>query len=308
MESGGFDVFQAVKTLLYLGNYQGCADEANSTDINEEDMSQVVKRLFYQFITCVEDQKGDELNIFLQNLKEVKEDQIKIYYTIFLLYTIYVLRGEFKEERFNKLLNDLKNVNRYDPVIFPAVYIIALMLLDRGDNENFLQLIEKFEKDLEILMLKFYLFFNLNKTDEMEKILNIMGLNEPDSVLTQICSILFNLYKGNDFDLAISTLQQIIKNNSKNTPKLFNFIGIALMSKSQYEEAAKALTVGKDTAEKSGFAAKDLNTILVNLITCYRNLHNFEEVIKHEEILRKNDPKNLYFARLAKFEEEINSL
>ena len=46
MESA-FDVFQSVKTLLYLGNYQSATEEANSTDINEDDLSQVVKKYFY---------------------------------------------------------------------------------------------------------------------------------------------------------------------------------------------------------------------------------------------------------------------
>ena len=46
-----FDVFQSVKTLLYLGNYHHACEEANNTDINEEDLSQIVKKYFYIFIS-----------------------------------------------------------------------------------------------------------------------------------------------------------------------------------------------------------------------------------------------------------------
>jgi ribonuclease D len=45
-------------------------------------------------------------------------------------------------------------VKKFDPILFPAVYIISLMLLQRKEYENFLGLIDKFEQDLEILYLK----------------------------------------------------------------------------------------------------------------------------------------------------------
>lgn len=304
MDSNVFDVFQSVKTLLYLGNYQSSSEEASNTDINEEDLSQVVKKYFYFFINCVEDQKTEELNNFLASLKDVKDDQIKIYYNLFLFFTIYIYKNQFNEQRFTKLYNDLKNVKKYDPVIFPAIYIISLMLLDRKENENFLQLIEKFEADMEILLLKFYLFFNLNKVEEMEKTLNVMNIKEPDSLLTQLCTILFRLYSNNDYEYAINSLQ-VINKNHKITPKIFNFIGVSLMSKGAFEEASKALVFGKDASEKNGIAAKDLNCILVNLITCYRNLNKQDDVRNCEEILRKNDPKNPYFAKIANFDEEF---
>lgn len=304
MDSNVFDVFQSIKTLLYLGNYQTSSEEASDLDINEEDVSQIVKKYFYYFINCVEDQKTEDLNNFLASLKDMKDDQIKIYYNLFLFFTIYIYKNQFNEQRFSKLFNDLKNVKKYDPVIFPAIYIISLMLLERNENENFFQLIEKFEQDMEILLLKFYLFFKLNKVEEMQKTLNMMNMKEPDSILTQICEILFKLHRNNDFEYAISSLQ-IINKNHKITPKIFNFIGASLMSKGAFEEASKALTFGKDSSEKSGIATKDLNCILVNLICCYRNLNRQDEVRNYEEVLRKNDPKNLYFSKIASFEEEF---
>jgi len=299
-----FDVFQSVKTLLYLGNYQSASEEASNTDINEEDLSQVVKKYFYTFITYIEDQKTEELNNFMQNLKNINNPQIKIYYNLFLFFIVFVFKNQFNEQKFNNLYNDLKEVKRFDPILFPAVYIISLMLLHRKEYENFLHLIDKFEHDVEILSLKFYMFFTLNKMDEMEKIVNTLNIKEPDSILSQVCSIIFNLYKKNDFEFAINTLQ-LINKNYKMTPKIFNFIGVALMSKSSFEEAAKVLNFGKEACEKSGVASKDYNTILVNLICSYRNLGREDETRNMEEILRKNDPKNLYFNRLAFFEEEF---
>jgi hypothetical protein len=298
-----FDVFQSVKNLLYLGNYSAACEEANGTDVNEEDVSQIVKRYFYIFISCIEEQKTDELNNFLSMLRGSESEQIKIYYNLFLFYSIYIYKKQFNEQKFNKLYTDLKNVKRLDPVLIPAVYIISLMCLDRGENENFLQLIEKFEQDMEILLLKFYLFFNLGKVEEMEKVINMLALKEPDSIITLICQILFNLYTKNDYDYAIETMKQINRNN-KITVKMFNFVAISLMSKGLFEDAVKALNLGKELAEKNGIASNDYFTVLVNLICCYRNTFNEEEVRNCEDLLRKTDPKNSYFARLTNFEEE----
>jgi tetratricopeptide (TPR) repeat protein len=304
MESA-FDVFQSVKTLLYLGNYQSSTEDANSTDINEDDLSQVVKKYFYIFISCIEDQKTEELNNFMQTLKNVNNPQIKIYYNLFLFFILFTFKGQFNEQKFNNIYKDLKDVKKFDPILFPAVYIISLMLLHRKEYENFLGLIDKFEQDLEILSLKFYMLFHLNKVEEMEKLVNTLNIKEPDSILTQLCSILFKLYKNNDFEYAISSLQLINKNH-KMTPKIFNFIGVSLMSKGGFEEAAKVLNFGKDALEKSGVASREYYTILVNLITCYRNIGREDEIRNNEEKLRKNDPKNAYFDRLNTFEEEFS--
>ena len=90
-----FDVFQSVKNLLYLGNFTAACDEANNTDINEEESAQIVKRYFYIFISCIEEQKTDELNSFLAMLKESKDEYIKVYYNIFLFFNIYIYKNQF---------------------------------------------------------------------------------------------------------------------------------------------------------------------------------------------------------------------
>jgi hypothetical protein len=299
-----FDVFQSVKTLLYLGNYYQASEEANNTDINEEDLSQIVKKYFYIFISYVEDQKSDELNVFMGNLKNVNNKTIKIYYNLFLFY--YLHETQFNEQKFYNLYNDLKEVKRFDPILFPAVYIISLMLLERKEYQNFLQLIEKFEQDIEILSLKFYLFFQLNKLEEMEKIINTMNIKDPDSIISQICLIVFKLYKNNDQE-SINLLQMISKNH-KMTQKIFNLIGVSLMSKGLFEEAQKVLNFGKDICEKNGIPTTEYSALLVNLTCCSRNLFREDDVRNTEEILRKNDPKNHYFTRLAQFEEEFNMI
>jgi hypothetical protein len=299
-----FDVFQSVKTLLYLGNYNNAFEEANSTDINEEDLSQIVKKYFYVFISSIEDQRTEDLNSFMMHLKNVNNKTIKIYYNLFLFY--YLHETQFNEQKFYNLYNDLKDIKRYDPILFPAVYIISLMLLERKEYQNFFQLTEKFEQDIEILSLKFYLFFHLNKLEEMEKVINTMSIKDPDSIISQICLIVFKLYKNNDHE-AISLLQMISKNH-KMTPKIFNLIGVSLMSKGLFEDAHKVLHFGKDMCEKSGIATTEYSALLVNLTCCSRNLFREDEVKNTEEILRKNDPKNLYFRRIALFEDEFNQV
>lgn len=301
-----FDVFQSVKSLLYLGNYQQSCDEATNTEINEEDTSQIVKRYFYLFISYMEDQRTEELNNFMQTLKNIDNKQIKIYYNLFFFFIVYVYKNQFNEQKFNLIYNDLKEVKRFDPVLFPAIYIISLMLLDRKEYQNFLQLIDKFEQDIEILSLKFFLFFHLNKVEEMEKIINTMNIKESDSTITLICSIIFRLYKNNDYEYSISTLQ-VLNKNYKMTPKIFNLIGVSLMSKGGFEEALRVLNFGKESCEKNSIANKDYHTILVNIICCYRNLLNENEIRNYEEVLRKNDPNNLYFIKCANFEEEFNN-
>jgi hypothetical protein len=305
MDSNVFDVFQSVKNLLYIGNYHDSYEEACKMDINEEDASQVVRRYFYIFINSIEDQKMDDLNEFLNSLKVIEDDQIKIYYTIFLFLTIYLVKNQFSEQRFNKIFNDLKSIKKYDPILFPAVYIISLMLIDRNEFQNFLDLIEKFESDPEILLLKYYLLLKMNRLEELENLIDLINIKDPESVQAHLFTIILNLYKNNDYDSAIKTLQQLNKSN-KITVKMFNLIGLSLMSKGAFEEASKALSLGKDAAEKNGIAMRDYNTILVNLICCFRNLNNEDEVRNCEEILRKCDPKNTYFRKLTQFDEDFN--
>ena len=180
-----------------------------------------------------------------------------------------------------------------------------MLAINRQQYKDFLTIIDKFLGDLEILGLKFHLMFMMNKEQEMEKIINSMNLKDSDAILSQLCTILYGLYMKNDWDTAIENLQNISKNN-KISPKLFNLIGVSLMSKGAFDEAAKIFNLGKDLCEKNGEINSDYSCILVNLITCYRNLGKSDEMKNIEESLKKNDPKNNYFQKCALFEEEFN--
>jgi hypothetical protein len=304
MDQSAFDVFQTVKNYLYLGDFVKCCEEIKNMDINEDDLSQVIKKNFYYFMSLIESQKDEDINTLLGELKTKSEKQIKIYFNLFLFFVVYIYKDKFDQKKFDTFFNELKDVKRYDPSIFPAVYVIALMCLDREEYKNFLTLIEKFEGDIEILFLKFHLMLKMNKEHEMEKIVNSMELKESDSVITNLCHVIYDLYMKNDWDGAVNRLQGISKNN-KVSPKLFNLIGVALMSKGSFEEAAKILVLGKETCENSKEVMLDYNSLLVNLICCYRNLGKEEEIRNVEEYLRKNDSENGYFERLNKFEQEF---
>jgi hypothetical protein len=302
-----FDVFQSVKSLLYLGNYSAASEESSSTDINEEDISQVVRTYFYIFISCIEDEKKEELNNLLFSLKDAENEQLKIYYNIFIMYTFYIYKNQFNDQRFNKLYNDLKSVKTYDPILFPAIYIISLILLDKNENELFLSLIEKYEQDIEILGLKFYYLFKMNKVEDMRKVLGHMYMKEPDSIIYLLCMVVYKLYAENNFTEALTLLGDLNKNN-KLTVKLYNFIGISLMSKGMFGEALKILEHGKDFSEKNGLSKGDYNTVLVNLITVYRNIGKDTEVAALEQILHENNPKNDYFKKLENFEKMFEEI
>ena len=305
MEQSAFDVFFSVKNYLYLGDYSKCLEELSTMDINEDDMSQRVKKNFYTFISFLEGQKDEEINKLLAELKTHNEKQIKIYFNLFLFFVIYVYKEKFEEKKYTNFFNELKEVKRYDPIIFPAIYIIGMLAIDRKQYKDFLTVIDKFTSDIEILGLKFHLMFMLNKEQEMEKIINSMNLKDADSIISQLCTLLYGLYIKNDWETAVENLQNISKNN-KISPKLFNLIGISLMSKGAFDEAAKIFNLGKDLCEKNGDINSDYSCLLVNLITCYRNLGKSDEMKNIEESLKKNDPENKYFAKCALFEEEFN--
>ena len=305
MEQNAFDVFFSVKNYLYLGEYNKCLEEISIMDINEDDMSQRVKKNFYTFISYLESQKDEEINKLLSELKSHNEKHIKIYFNLFLFFVLYVYKDKFDEKKYNNFFNELKEVKRYDPLIFPAIYIIGLLAINRNQYKDFLTIIDKFLGDLEILGLKFHLMFMLNKEQEMEKIINSMNLKDSESIISQLCTLLYGLYIKNDWETAIDNLQMISKNN-KISPKLFNLIGVSLMSKGAFDEASKIFNLGKDLCEKNGDINSDYSCILVNLITCYRNLGLGDEMKNIEESLKKNDSENKYFERCAKFEEEFN--
>ncbi|MCQ2817233.1 MAG: hypothetical protein MJ252_08215, partial [archaeon] len=180
-DQSAFDVFQSAKNLLYLGDYQKCLEEISNLDINEEDLSQVIKKNFYMFLSLLESQKDEEINNMLGQLKNRSERQIKIYFNLFLFFVVYVYKDKFDEKKFENFYNELKEIKRYDPMIFPAIYVISLMCLERKEYPKFLNLIEKFECDIEILSLKFHLMLLMNKEEEMEKIINSMELKDSEN-------------------------------------------------------------------------------------------------------------------------------
>jgi len=304
MEQGAFDIFQAIKNFLYLGDYNKCLEEISTMDINEDDMSQRVKKNFYTFLSFLESGKDEEINQFLAEMKTHPEKQIKIYFNLFLFFVKYVYKNTFDEKNYQNFFNELKDIKRYDPVIFPAIYIISMMAIDRKQYQDFIKIIDKFIGDIEILGLKFHLMFMFNKEKEMEKIINSMNLKDSDSIITQLCSIIYGLYVKNDWETAIENLQNI-NNNNKLSPKLFNLVGISMMSKGNFEEALKIFNLGKEMCEKTGDTKTDYPCLLVNLITCYRNLGKFDEMKNIEESLQKIDPKNGYFRRGINFDEEF---
>ena len=305
MDQNAFDIFFTIKNYLYLGDYNKCLEEIANMDINEDDMSQRVKKNFYTFMSYLESQKDEEINKLLGELKTHNEKHIKIYFNLFLFFVFYVYKDKFDEKKYTNFFNELKEVKRYDPLIFPAIYIIGLLAINREQYKDFLTIIDKFTGDLEILGLKFHLMFMLNKAQEMEKVINSMNLKDSDSIISQLCTLLYGLYIKNDWETAIDNLQMISKNN-KISPKLFNLIGVSLMSKGAFDEAAKIFNLGKDLCEKNGDINSDYSCILVNLITCYRNLGMSDEMKNIEESLKKNDSENKYFIRCAQFEEEFN--
>ena len=305
MEQNAFDIFFSVKNYLYLGDYNKCLEELSNMDINEDDMSQKVKKNFYTFISYLESHKDEEINKLLSELKSQNEKHIKIYFNLFLFFVLYVYKDKFDEKKYNNFFNELKEVKRYDPLIFPAIYIIGMLAINRQQYKDFLTIIDKFLGDLEILGLKFHLMFMMNKEQEMEKIINSMNLKDSESIISQLCTLLYGLYIKNDWETAIDNLQIISKNN-KISPKLFNLIGVSLMSKGAFDEASKIFNLGKDLCEKNGDINSDYSCILVNLITCYRNLGMNDEMKNIEESLKKIDSENKYFVRVAQFEEEFN--
>jgi tetratricopeptide (TPR) repeat protein len=306
MDQTAFDVFFSVKNFLYLGDYGKCLEEISIMDINEDDLSQRLKKSFYTFISYLESKKDEEINNLLKELKSQSqtEAQLKTYFNLFLFVVFYVYKEQFDENKFSNFINDLKGIKRFDPKIFPAIYIIGLLAIDRKQYKDFLAVIDKFTGDIEILGLKFHLMFMLNKEQEMEKIINSMNLKDSDSMISQICTLIYGLYIKNDWETAIENLQNISKNN-KISSKLFNLIGVSLMSKGVFDEAAKIFNLGKEMCEKNGDINSDYSCLLVNLITCYRNLGKSDEMKNIEESLKKNDPANNYFARCAEFEEEF---
>lgn len=298
-----FDIFASVKNLLYLGNYEEALTENESTDINEEDPVQVIRKKFYQFIAYLEEDKQNELNELLLELKDSK-DSTKIYYNIFRVFLVYYIKRSYREELLTKIYNDLINLESVSQFLQPAIYLISLILLDLDDRERFLLLTKLMENDPEILMLRLFYFLKMNNSKEIAEIIELLNSKDSDSVSTTMSNVIVNLYNGNDLDKTLSMLAEI-KQNHKMTPKLFSTIAVAMMFNGKFKEAVKPLNIGLEACTKSGTSNYDLNVILVNLICCYRNLGLPSELKDTEDKLRNYDPNNKYFARLKQFEEEF---
>ena len=78
------------------------------------------------------------------------------------------------------------------------------------------------------------------------------------------------------------------------------------MSKGVFDEASKIFILGKEMCEKNGDINSDYSCLLVNLITCYRNLGKSDEMKNIEESLKKMDSANSYFAKCTQFDEEFS--
>jgi tetratricopeptide (TPR) repeat protein len=160
------------------------------------------------------------------------------------------------------------------------------------------------ENDSEILMFRLIYFLKMNNSKESAAIIDLLNAKDSDSVSTTIGNVMVNLYNGTDLDKTLNMLAEI-KQNYKMTPKLFNTIAVAMMFNGKFKEAVKPLNIGLEACTKSGTSNYDLNVILVNLISCYRNLGLSSELKDTEDKLRNYDPNNKYFARLKQFEEEF---
>lgn len=305
-DQAAFDIFQSVKNFLYLGDYNKCLDEVSNLDINYEDLSQEIFKNFYTFLSLIESQKYQEIDNLLSQLKNSSEKQKKICHHLFLFLVMYVYKGKFESKRFENYYKELNESKIYDPTIFPAIYVLSLICIKRKEYAKFLPFIEKFECEIEILSLKFHLMMMLNKEEEMQKIINSMELKDSDSTIFQLCKIIYDLYYKNNWEQSISSLQTISKNN-KVSPKIFNLIGLALMNKGNFDEAIKIIKLGKESCEKNEEISLDYHCLLVNAITCYRNLGKYDEIKNLEEYLKKNDPSNDYFLKEKLFDDNFDS-
>lgn len=299
-----FDVFQTAKSQLFLGNYEEVLQEVESTEIDSEDLSQVIRSYLYKILAYIEDQNSAQLKSLLEEMKAIK--QLAGYSRIFYVFIAYSLSNQLLP-LFDKTYTDLLSVPQINSVILPTVLTTSMMLIEMEEYEKFSVLIAKCKSDLEILSLQFYVMLKLNKTIYLEKVVNTMMIVDSDSTITKVCLLIYNLYMYNDFEKAVSYLNDL-KQNNKITIKLCTYIGIIFMSKGQFQEAARVLQMGKTTHENKGDSPRDYNTVLVNLIACYRNMNELSEVKAIEEALRNSDPENPYFIKLKHFEDSFNEI
>ncbi len=304
MDLSVYDIFSSVRNILYLGNYHGTSTELDATEINEEDIIQVVKKKFYLFMSYLEDNKQNELNDLLSELKD--SDQ-KMYYSIFRFYIIFFLKGQYKPESLDKMYNDMVSIDNPSMILQPAMYIIALILFELDDRERFLSIIAKMPDDVELQLLKVFYLIKIFRYKEASDLSNIISNKDSDSIPAQLIQVLICLLRDGNVEKAITTLGEVKKNNSI-TPKLFNLIGITVMFKGSFNDAVKPLLLGVDFCEKNCIAMNDLACLYVNLICCYRNLGMDNEVRDFEEKLRNTYPGNKYFIKMKLFEDEMDKV
>ena len=305
MDFSVYDVFSNARNILYLGNYQGTESEIEATEINEEDIIQVIKRKFYLFLSYLEDNKQNELNDLLSELKEDKDQ--KMFFHIFKFYTIFSIKGQYKADVLDKFYNDLYNIDSPGAILQPAIYIVSLVLLEIDDRDRFLKLVTKIPDDIELLLLKGTYLLKMNRFKETEDVIAQLQAKDTDSIACQILQILLFLLKDSNIEKAISVLAEV-KRNNKITPKLFNLIAITLIFKGNYSDALKPLLMGIETCEKNGIASQDLSSLYVNLICCYRNLGMENEIRDSEEKLRNSYSNNVYFMKLKEFDDEFDKM
>ena len=91
MEQSAFDVFFSVKNYLYLGEYNKCLEEISIMDINEDDMSQRVKKNFYTFIFRKSKGRRNQQIISRIENPQRKTDQ-NIFQSLFIFRNICIQR------------------------------------------------------------------------------------------------------------------------------------------------------------------------------------------------------------------------
>lgn len=304
MDLSVYDIFSGIRNILYLGNYQGTTTEIDATEINEEDAIQIVKKKFYLFMGYLEDNKQNELNDLLS---ELKDSEHKMYYSIFRFYTIFFLKGQYKSESLDKMYNDMVSIENPSMILQPAMYIIALILFELDDRERFLSIISRMPDDIELQLLKVFYLIKIFRYKEAAELSSIISSKDSDSIPAQLIQVLICLLKDGNVEKAITTLGDVKKNNAI-TPKLFNFIGTTVMFKGGFNDAIKPLMLGVDFCEKNCIAMNDLACLYVNLICCYRNLGMENEVRDYEEKLRSTYPGNKYFIKMKQFEDEMDKI
>lgn len=304
MDSNIFDIFSATRNFLFMGNYNDALIENESTDISEYDITQIIRKKFYLYLTLVEENKTEELKNLIQDLKKA-EGSIKIYFNIFKIHLQFYLNNTYKEDLLLNYYKQLIELNDVSAFLQPAIYLVSSILLDIDDRERFLHLTGLMDTDPEIMMLRFYYFLKMNKLKEVKALLEILNQKDPDSNNTILANLILDLIEGKNEKL-FKTVQEI-KQNNKISAKLYNIISVVMMNNGNFKEAVKPLTVGLESLKNSEMTS-DFTPFYVNLICCYRNLGMDSELKDAEDKLRSYSPNNPYFIKIKEFEDEFEKI